>query len=109
LLRALEAAQREKFRPLVTGDENYFYLEYNHATKWCVCPNDSPPRVRTTIACQTFIPTVIWGVTGFYMVDLKTPQRPFNLEHFIEQIMTPLVDRFFQEEETGSPLESKFT
>jgi hypothetical protein len=95
LLRTLEAAQREKFRPLVTGDESYFHLEYSHATKWCVCPNDAPPRVRTAIAYRKFIPTVIWGVTGFYVVDLVTTQRTFNSEYFVEQIMTPLVNKIY--------------
>jgi hypothetical protein len=65
-------------------------LEYSDATKWCACPNDGPPRIRTTIACQKFILTVTWGAINFYMADLMIRERTFNSEYFTEQIMRPL-------------------
>jgi hypothetical protein len=58
---ALEAAQHQKFCALVTGEEGFFYLEYGHATKWCVCPNDEPPRIRMMLARWKFMLTDIWG------------------------------------------------
>jgi hypothetical protein len=97
LLTALEAAQRQNFQTLVTGDMSYFRLEYSHAMKWYVCPNDAPPRVRTTIACRKFMLTIKQGVTCFYMVDLMTTQKAFNSECFIKQITMPLVDKIYPE------------
>jgi hypothetical protein len=32
-LRALEAIQRTHFRHIITGDESWFYLEYQHASQ----------------------------------------------------------------------------
>jgi hypothetical protein len=87
---ALEAAQRYKFPNLESGGEGCFYLEYNYATKWCICPM-APSRVRTTIACRKFM--VIWGGTGSCVVDLMTTQKTFDSEYFFQQITIPLADK----------------
>jgi hypothetical protein len=95
LLTALEAAQRQKFHTLVTGNESYLYLEYSRATKWCVCFNDGPPRVKTTITLRKFMLTVTWGVTGFSVMNLMTTPSTINSVSFTEQIMTSLVDKIY--------------
>jgi hypothetical protein len=33
ILRVLEAMQRIHFRHIITGDETWFYLEYQHASQ----------------------------------------------------------------------------
>jgi hypothetical protein len=70
---------------------------------------DAPSKARTTIISHKFMPTIIWGVTGFSAVVLTTTQKTFNSEYFAEQTMTPLVDKIYPEEETRMLLESKFT
>jgi hypothetical protein len=49
LLLALEAVQRPQFRHIITGDEGWFYLEYQHALQWSVSPDEVPQRVDSAI------------------------------------------------------------
>jgi hypothetical protein len=41
--------QANKFRNVLTGDENWFMLEYKHAVKWSVSREDISKRVRQQI------------------------------------------------------------
>jgi hypothetical protein len=91
----LEALQRNNFRTVVTGDENWFDLETGHSAQWSVCGDDVPPKTKPTIGTPKFMSTVMWGINGFHVVDLMTSQNQFNLQYFVEHIMVPLVQEIF--------------
>jgi hypothetical protein len=53
--------------------------------------------------------TVIWGVDGFHVVDLMTPQRSFDSQDFVDNIMVPLVEKVFQRGEIRLRVDHTFT
>jgi hypothetical protein len=55
LLRVLEAMQRIYFHHIITGDESWFYLEYQHASQWSVSRDEVPQRVDLTIGTAKFM------------------------------------------------------
>jgi hypothetical protein len=59
LLRAPEAMQRTDFRHIITGNEIWFYLEYQHASYWSVSRDEMPHRVDAVIGTAKFILTAI--------------------------------------------------
>jgi hypothetical protein len=58
------------FHIILTGDKNWFVLEYQHAVKWSISRKDVSERVRQQIGTKKFMLTVIWGVDDFHVVDL---------------------------------------
>jgi hypothetical protein len=52
-------------------------------------------KATPTIGTPKSMLTVMWGMTGFQVVDLTTSQNQFNSQSFVEQIMVPLVQERF--------------
>jgi hypothetical protein len=104
LLCTLEAMQRTNFRYIITGDESWFSLEYQHASQWSVSRDEMPQRVDPAIGTAKFILTAIWGVNGFSLLDLMPSQYTFNAQYFIE----PLVQTSPQKGGLGILLDSMF-
>jgi hypothetical protein len=50
ILRALEAMQRTHFHHIITGDQSWFYLEYQYASEWSVSRDEVPRRVDPAIS-----------------------------------------------------------
>jgi hypothetical protein len=55
---------------VITGDESWFYLEYQHASQWRVSRDEVPERVDPAIGTAKFMFMAIWGVNGFRLLDL---------------------------------------
>jgi uncharacterized membrane protein len=80
---------------LVTGDESWFMLEYEHEAQWAVSREKVASRVRPNFQTSKFIFTIIWGTAGFHVTNLMTSQRSFNSEYFINEVMQPLIAKLF--------------
>jgi hypothetical protein len=94
LLRALEAMQRTHFRHVITDDENWCYLEYQHASQWLVSGDEVPQRVDPAIGTTRFMITAISGVNGFRLRDLMPSQCRLNAQYFVEHVMAPLAQDY---------------
>jgi hypothetical protein len=55
----LEAREPDSFRMLVTGDENWCVLEYQHSTKWNVSRGEIQTSARGTVRAKKVILTVV--------------------------------------------------
>jgi histone-lysine N-methyltransferase SETMAR len=95
LLSLLESMEARNFRNIVTGDESWFTLEFQHARRWSVSRDDVPTRAIQQIATRKFMLSVIWGIGGFHVIDLMTTQCSFNSEYFVNHVMVPLIDEIF--------------
>jgi DNA-binding transcriptional ArsR family regulator len=95
MLSILEAQNKRGFHDLVTDDESWFMLEYEHEAQWAVSREKVAPRVKPIFQSPKFMFTIIWGTVGFYMTNLMTSQRSFNSEYFINEIMQPLIAKLF--------------
>jgi hypothetical protein len=100
LLRALEAMQRNHFRHIITGDENWFYLEYQHASQWSVSGDEVTERGDPPIGTNKFVLTTIWGINGIHLLDVipseYTPRLNLHLDNFRIQF-SKVTEQFFIE------------
>jgi hypothetical protein len=87
--------QRTHFRHIITDDESWFYLEYQHALHWSISRDEVPQRVNPAIGTAKFMLTTIWGVNGLHLLDLMPSQGRFNTQYFVEHVMAPLVQTIF--------------
>jgi histone-lysine N-methyltransferase SETMAR len=97
-LSALTKMKRTNFHNFVTGDESWFYLEYNYPSQWSLSRDEVPQNVKPDIGTVNFMLTVIWGINGFHIIDLMPAQCRFNSQYFVEHVMTPLVQKLFPEQ-----------
>jgi transposase len=51
--------------------------------------------MRQQISTKKFMPTVVWGINGFHVIDLMTSQRNFKSEYFLSHVLTPMVAKVF--------------
>jgi hypothetical protein len=79
LLCALEAMQRTHFRHIVTRDESWFSLEYQHALQSSVSRNEVLQRIDPAIGTAKFMLTAICGVKDFHLLDLMLSQCRFDI------------------------------
>jgi hypothetical protein len=75
LLPILKAHKKNIFQRFVTGDENWFPLEFHCSLKWSTSRDDVPRKVEQQIGTNKSILTLIWGIDGFRVVDLMTEQH----------------------------------
>jgi histone-lysine N-methyltransferase SETMAR len=92
--------QRAHFRYIITGDESWFYVEYQHALRWSVSLDEVPQRVDRAIGTAKFVLTATWGVSGFYLLDLIPSQCRFNAQYFMKHARAPLVQIVFPQGRT---------
>jgi hypothetical protein len=91
LLPFLEKMKVNTFRNILTGNENWFMLEYQHAVKWSLSREDRSERVRQQIGTQKLCSLLFGGIDSFHVVDLMTLQRSFNSEYFVSHVLAPMV------------------
>jgi hypothetical protein len=92
--------QRTHFRHVITGDESWFCLEYQHTPQYLVFRDEVLQRVDLAIGTTKFMLTAIWGVSGFHLLDLIPPQCIFNTQYFVKLGMAPLVQVVFPQRMT---------
>jgi hypothetical protein len=69
-LRVLEAMHRTRFHHITTGDESWFYLEYQRASQWSVSRDEMFQRLDPAIGTAKFMLMVIWSVNRLRLLDL---------------------------------------
>jgi hypothetical protein len=87
--------QRTRFRLIITGNESWFDLEYQHASQQSVSPDEMPQRVDPAIGTAKFMLTTIRDVNGFHLPGLIPSECRFNAQYFVEHVMAPLVQTVF--------------
>jgi hypothetical protein len=60
LLPLLERMEGNEFRNILTGDESWFMLEYQHAVKWSLSREDVSERVRQQIGTKQLCSLLFW-------------------------------------------------
>jgi hypothetical protein len=60
------AANRFSQHYHITGDESWFYLEYQHVSQWSVSRDEVSQRVNPAISTAKFMLTAFWDVNGFH-------------------------------------------
>jgi hypothetical protein len=58
---------------LMTLDESWFVLEYQHSTKWCAARDEIPMAAPQTIGTQKVISRVVWRMDGFQVANMMPP------------------------------------
>jgi hypothetical protein len=87
--------EESNFRNIVTGNESWFTFEFQQSAKWSTSREDVPQRVRQQIVTRKVMPTVIWEVDGFHVVDPMTSKCSFDSQYFVNNITVPLVEKAF--------------
>jgi hypothetical protein len=102
-LRALEAMQRTRFRHIITGDESWFDLEYQHASQWSVSRGEVPQKGDPALGTAKFMLMAIWGINGLHLLDLMPSQCRFNVHYFVGYVLAALVQTVFSQARTRYP------
>jgi hypothetical protein len=101
MLPVLERRGKDNFHYLVTGDESWFFLEYQHSHQWCRTKDEVATRVSQKNSDGKYMLTVFWGPDGFQVINLMPSGRTFNTEYFLKNVMEPLVQKTFPNDRTS--------
>jgi hypothetical protein len=63
---------------MITGNESWFYLEFQYASQWPISRDEVPQRVDPSIGTTKFMLTAIWGGGGFHLLDLMPSECIFD-------------------------------
>jgi histone-lysine N-methyltransferase SETMAR len=95
MLQFLHAAERDDFRHPVTGDESWFFFNPAPRRMWTLSRDDVATKPRHSIQSRKFMFTIIWNLTGFYVIDRLPDDTKMNSAYFITNILTPLEQAIF--------------
>jgi hypothetical protein len=84
----------------ISGDESWFYLEYQHASQRSASRDEVPQNVDRVIGTGIFVLSAIWGVNGFHLLVLIPSQCRFNAQYFMDHVMVPLIQTVFPQGRT---------
>jgi hypothetical protein len=74
----------------MTGDEFWFWQQYDHERIWCVSADEVPTRVTPTIATPKTILTVVLSVRGVILINRLPPGEKSNRNDFCQHVLEPL-------------------
>jgi hypothetical protein len=89
----LARLEKGNFCNLVTGDESWSALQFQHSAKWEVSRDDVTQNGRQPISPSKFMITVVWDVDSFHVVNLITSQETFNSQYFVDNVLTHLLPK----------------
>lgn len=93
LLNVLESCKKQSWRNIITGDQSWFKMQYGHKGAWLLPEDDSPEMDGSQISIEKVMVTIIWGVNGFYIVDLLPQKTRYTSQYFINNILTQLNEK----------------
>ena len=93
LFDILEDSKSCNYRNIITGDQSWILYNYGPRGKWCLDSEENPEFERDRITHEKFMLTVIWGVWGFYVIDMLPNGMSYNSTYFIEHILTVLNEK----------------
>ena len=89
----LETSKSFDYRDIITGDQSWILYKYNPHGKWCLDGEENPEFERDQITRQKFMITIIWGVWGFFVVDMLPHGMSYNSSYFISNILDVLNEK----------------
>lgn len=90
LFEILKKCQKQSWRSIITGDQSWFKMQYDHSGAWLLPDDDNPEMNGSKISIARIMVTIIWGVNGFYIIDLLPHGTSYNSDYFIDNILSPL-------------------
>ena len=90
LLDILTTNKRKGFHRIITGDESWFFLSYDHKHMWSLSRENLPEIIDTKIHTKKYMVTIFWNIDKFFIVDLMKEGEKFNSKYFINNIISPL-------------------
>lgn len=95
-LKILQSQKRNGFKQIITGDESWFYMTYDHSKRWAVSLDNDEVFTNTGFQVQKFMFTIMWNPSGFHIIDIMRPKERFNTDYHINNIVRPLAEIFGQ-------------
>lgn len=90
LIKMLTSAENRGWNYFVTGDESWFYLNYEYEQKWVQSGEEPPTRVKRMISDEKVMITVFWNPNGFQVIDALPRDQTFNAYYYTNNILAPL-------------------
>ena len=91
LLKILKADEPNNFANIITGDESWFNMHYDHAFQWAPNPDSVTPRLRQSINTKKRMVTIFFTGVGLITVKILDPGLKFNSTHFCGCILSSIV------------------
>jgi hypothetical protein len=93
----LHAAKRDDWHHLVTNDEFQFFFNISPCRMWTLSRDDVVTKLRLDIQTKTFtfMFTIIWNPSGFYVVDRLLNHTKMNSAYFVTDMLIPLEQAIF--------------
>ena len=90
LFDILTMCKKDSWRNILTGDQSWFRMAYDHEGAWLLPEDENPQMNGSKISIQKYMVTIIWGVFGFFIVDILPHGVSYDSTYFIEHILYPL-------------------
>ena len=90
LYQIILKAKKNSYRNLITGDQSWFMYKYSQPGRWVLEEDENPTSERDLISSEKVMITIIWGVWGFYIVDMLPEGDHYNSSYFVRHIIKPL-------------------
>lgn len=86
----LKASKVNSYRNIITGDESWFMYKYFCNGKWVMESDENPIADGSKINIKKVMITIMWGVWGFYTVDVLPNGKTYTSEYFVDNIVKKL-------------------
>jgi histone-lysine N-methyltransferase SETMAR len=92
LLQALRNDQSQNFSYIMTGDESWFYYNYESPTVFARARDEVVPRVSPTIGSKKVMITIFFTANRLMRLVYLPQGQKCNKEHFINEILEGIND-----------------
>ena len=90
ILEVLRRTQENDFAMLLTGDEAWFYSQYQHDSMWADASEELPTRVRPKISSRKCLICVIWSPMGIHSLLAVPSGSQYNSHFFCDNVLADL-------------------
>jgi hypothetical protein len=86
----LHAAEWDNWHHFVISDESWLFLNILSRRMWTISRDNMVTKLRLDIQNKTFMFTIIWNLSVFYVIKRFLNDTKMNSDYFMTNILIPL-------------------
>jgi histone-lysine N-methyltransferase SETMAR len=101
MIPVLEAAVKDGWHHLVTGNDSWFFLSDSQRRIWTLAKDEVVRKPRRDTQAAKFMFTVIWNPLGFHVMNKLPTGARMNSEYTLTHIFAQREEKLFPEGRTA--------
>ena len=99
ILKILEKAEKKNFINIMTGDESWFYFNYQSSHMYAASRDEVPTSTQKKIDSEKIMLTMFFNGNSLLCIDFLPKGKKYNQRYFIDNIIEEIIKNTNEDED----------